>query len=174
MFYRILATSRWRLWPIMRFCLFPPSPHCPHHDPSPILHLLHSPMPDIPHISNMTFKAQMYWQNFDDDTPLSSISLHVCSRIETLLRNRFCVKIRHYCFVLLLLALAWLVLYEAATLAFPRTLPIHSSAVWSHAFMFFSHSWMHSYTSIVTGNLHLATKSIATHTPHLFTRVAVA
>jgi hypothetical protein len=50
--------------------------------PSPNLHLLHFPMPDIPHISNMTFNAQMYWQNFDDDTPLSSISLHVCSCIE--------------------------------------------------------------------------------------------
>lgn len=39
--------------------------------------------------------------------------------------NRFCVTIWHYCLVLLLFALVWLVLYEAATLAYvPLTLPI--------------------------------------------------
>jgi hypothetical protein len=42
-------------------------------------------MPDIPYISNMTFNAPSVLANFDDDTLLSSISLYVCSCIETLL-----------------------------------------------------------------------------------------
>jgi hypothetical protein len=62
-FYRILALRLdGAFGQLCDLCLFLPSPHCPHHDPSPNLHLLRFPMPDIPYISNMTFNAQVYWQ----------------------------------------------------------------------------------------------------------------
>jgi len=111
------STSRWRLWPIMRSFLFPPSPHCPHHDPfHPSCICYNFPCPIYP-----TYLTWLSMPKCIGKTlmtiPFSSISLHVCSCIETLPRNRFCVTIWHYCLVLLFLAL-WPVLYEAATRIF--------------------------------------------------------
>jgi len=162
------STSRWRLWPIMRSFLFPPSPHCPHHDPfHPSCICYNFPCPIYP-----TYLTWLSMPKCIGKTlmtiPFSSISLHVCSCIETLPRNRFCVTIWHYCLVLLFLAL-WLVLYEAATRNFSySSLSIPPRYGRMPLWRFFSHSWMHPYTSIVTGNLHLAAKSIAIHTPHFF------
>jgi hypothetical protein len=143
--------------------------------PSPNLHLLHFPMPDIPHISNMTFNAQMYWQNFDDDTPLSSISLHVCSCIEIFYVIasvlQFDIIASFYYF---LLWCGWFYMKQLLSHFFALFPSIPPRCGRIPSWQFFSHSWMHSYTSIVTGNLHLATKSIATYTPQFLTRVVVA